>query len=204
MASFEEELHDGIAAVVANWMKKRPVIIIGFAKNVNDLTCDIERFEAPTIHQARLNALEEPADGSYATIVPKEGSTVLAGIIENDQGEAVVLSCTEIEKIIWKAGNSTLEFKNGSTKVVTGDSSFELKNDVIEFNGGQLGGIPTSSKIDDNLDAIKQRFATLEAAIATGLSSAAAMDTSAGATFTTTMQASQLTFDDMQNNKVKH
>lgn len=162
-------------------------VVVGTAVNVTDTVCDVERDDAPLIYGVTLNAYDDALE-SYHTIVPKEGSTVLVARIEGRLQECVILSCSEIEKIIWKVGDMTLEF----TK------------DGMVMNGGDNGGVPIVSKIDENFDAIKNRFSALETAIATGLSSAAAMDTLAGATFTSTMQAQQLIYKDIENPKVKH
>lgn len=81
--------------------------IVGFAKNVRDNLCDIEREDAPMLLDCRLNAIDDDLQ-SFVTVYPKENSNVIVGIIENLKTEAVVLRCSEVERIRLKIGEQTL------------------------------------------------------------------------------------------------
>lgn len=185
-----KETTEAIRTVVKKMLKA--TVVIGKAENVNNLTCDINRGEdSPKLKSARLNALEEQSD-TYYTIVPKEGSWVLAAIIENDQAEAVVISCTEIEKVIMKCGEMT----------------FEISDAGIVLNNGGNGGIPINGKIADNLDAIKNYLSQMATAIGDGLDAvgvgSAASGPSGKLAFDTAMGLLNLDFEDMENPDVKH
>lgn len=82
-------------------------IISGTATNVGETACDVLREDAPTIYGVRLNAIDDDLE-SFVTLYPQAGSSVLVGIIENLKTEAVVLRCSEVDKIKLKIGEQTL------------------------------------------------------------------------------------------------
>lgn len=105
--SMDNELIELIKAVAKN--NQVTAVVIGRAINVTDTLCNVERDGAPELIDVRLNALEEAQD-NYTTIVPEEGSYVLAGVIENDRKEAFVALCSKPEKVIWKIGDHKFEY----------------------------------------------------------------------------------------------
>ena len=99
-------------------------ILTGTAKDVGEMTCTVEREGSPSLFDVRLNAIDD-ALGSYFTIYPAEGSSVLVAIIESMKTEAVVIRCSEVSSIRIKMGNETLVgdqngfvFNNGTTGLV--------------------------------------------------------------------------------------
>ncbi len=92
-----EELID----IIDNRIKRlsKAVVTVGTVKKVNGNTCDVEREGLPTLHDVRLNAIEDNINNPI-TIIPKQGSKVLVGIIENNESEAFVLQYSEIDFVI--------------------------------------------------------------------------------------------------------
>lgn len=113
-------------------------IISGTVKNVSETTCDVECEDSPTIYAVRLNAIDDQLE-SFATIYPVEGSNVIIGIIENLKTEAVVLRCSEVEKVKFKIGNQTLlydkdgfVFNDGTSGLMNIDSVVAWMQKVYE------------------------------------------------------------------------
>ena len=82
-------------------------ILSGRAVEVGELTCTVEREGSPALFDVRLNAIDDDLE-SYFTVYPAEGSDVLVAIIENMKTEAVVIRCSEVEKVKMKIGDRTL------------------------------------------------------------------------------------------------
>jgi len=111
-------------------------VVVGTAKNVTDTQCDVIREGAPELLDVTLNAIEGNLP-SYTTIVPKEGSVVLAGVIENRKREAFIVCCSEVEKVIWKCGNATYEFKDASVIKKVGDTVHAMTPNAHEIKTGK-------------------------------------------------------------------
>ena len=79
----------------------------GVVSEVTETTCTVSREEAPTLYDVLLNAIDDDLQ-SYVTIYPKEGSNVLVAIVENLKTEAVIIKCSEVEKVKIKIGEQTL------------------------------------------------------------------------------------------------
>ncbi len=95
-------------------------VVTGVAKNITETACDIERAANPMIHRARLNAIDDTLE-SYVTVYPKDGSNVIAGIIEGMKTEAVILRCSEVERV----------------KIKIGEQTFLMDKDGFVFIGGK-------------------------------------------------------------------
>ena len=76
---------------------------------------------------------------------PKVGSVVVVGLIEPTSFSAVVLACSEIEKTVLKI--------NGTTQ--------EWNSDLIEMNGGQLGGLVKVNPLLEGLNKNNQILSAL-------------------------------------------
>jgi hypothetical protein len=107
-------------------------IITGVATEVTDTTCTLTRVDAPDLFGVRLNGIDDELE-SYATIVPKEGSEVLVGVVEGVKTEGVVLRCSEVEKVIWKCGDSRLTFDAGGYQIERGSENLKkLLSDILD------------------------------------------------------------------------
>lgn len=99
-------------------------VLTGTASEVTDTTCTVTRDGAPTLYDVRLNAIDDNLE-SQVTIYPKDGSHVIVAIIEGMKTEAVVLRCSEVEKVKIRMGSQSLVidgtgfvFNEGTTGMV--------------------------------------------------------------------------------------
>lgn len=111
MGQFEDVFRQAIQQEAKKGLVK--TIGWGTASKVTDTTCTVDREDAPILYGVLLNAIDYDLQ-SFVTIYPAEGSSVLVGIVENLKTEAVVLKCSEVEKVKLKIGEQTLLIdKNG-------------------------------------------------------------------------------------------
>lgn len=150
------------------------------------LTISVENLELTGV---RLRAVVD-SGVNKTVITPKVGSQVLvADLSGGDYRDLVVLSCSEPEKVDLSIGQTTIT----------------VDEDGIVINGGQLDGMVKIRRLESNLDKIKNYLEALNTAIATGLSGTVGnAGVAAAGTFTGSMQARQLTWDDMEDTKVTH
>jgi hypothetical protein len=105
MGVLEQAIQSAISAQADRRQIKQ--ILSGTAMNVGETACDVLREDAPVVYGVRLNAIDDELE-SFVTIYPAEKSRVLIGIVENLKTEAVVLRCSEVEKVKLKVGGQTL------------------------------------------------------------------------------------------------
>lgn len=179
-------------------------IQIGTAVNVTATKCDVKRDDQPDLLDVRLNAIDDDLQ-TYSTIVPVEGSAVLVAIIENQVTHAVIVSCSEVEKIIWKCEDTTMEFMSGSVKFQCGDeTALEFATSGLTANGGTLGGIPKLTETMQNFNIIKNYVALMKDAVLAALGTIdAAVPCATSATFTATMATLGMTLQNIENVKFK-
>ncbi|MDD2996360.1 MAG: hypothetical protein PHP99_09140 [Paludibacter sp.] len=91
-------------------------IISGTATEVGETTCTVVRDDAPELTDVRLNAIDDDLQ-SHFTVYPKENSSVVVGILEGIKTEAIVLICSEVERVSFKTGNSTFVFDSSGLKL---------------------------------------------------------------------------------------
>jgi hypothetical protein len=104
-------------------------IVWGTAVNITETSCKIIREGAPDIEDVLLNAIDDILQ-TNCTVYPKEGSMVLAGIIEGFPQMAVVLKCSQVDKIVIKAGqNVSIQTQTG-INLHAGTGKIEIKNEV--------------------------------------------------------------------------
>ena len=82
-------------------------VLSGTAKDVGESACTVERQGAPTLYDVRLNAVDDDLESCF-TVYPAEGSEVLVAIIENMKTEAVVVRCSEVQRVKAKIGTTEL------------------------------------------------------------------------------------------------
>ena len=103
--TLEQAVEQAILKSAKRLMVKQ--ILTGVAKGVTETTCTVERDNAPALFDVRLNAVDDGLE-SYVTVYPAEGSAVLVAIIEGMKTEAVVVRCSEVERVKLKLGDRTL------------------------------------------------------------------------------------------------
>jgi len=153
--------------------KKMPLMLtVGKAVNINGDKCDVDREGMPTLHNVRLNAVSVSSN-AYFRITPKEGSYVLALLIENNPAEAVIVATSEIEQVELYGDNyggivisqkvadelneikqdiNTLKTVLSAWVVVPGDGGAALKTAAATWAGSQL---VTTNKTDLENDKVK-------------------------------------------------
>jgi hypothetical protein len=88
------------------------IITMGTVTEARENDCDVEREQMPPILGVRYHAIVGDLN-NFIRIIPKTGSEILCGIIENDLSEAVVLAYSEIEKVIITLDGAELVMENG-------------------------------------------------------------------------------------------
>ena len=78
-------------------------------------------------------------------IVPKIGALALAVRVEESE-DWMLIDCSEIEKI----------------SIVVGGSTVELTNELIQFNGGKLGGMAKVAMLTTKLNGLERDINTLK------------------------------------------
>jgi hypothetical protein len=178
-------LEQAIQSAIQSQADRRQIkqIISGTASNVGETTCDMEREDAPTIYGVRLNAIDDNLE-SFVTIYPQEGSFILAGIVENLKTEAVVLRCSEVEKVKLKIGTQNLL----------------INKEGFVFNDGENGGLV---KINDLVSWMSKVYSDLQT-LKTQLFSYAVAGNGAplGLTFNPTTPNPNV--NTLENKKIKH
>ncbi len=182
-----KEMEELILAVLR---KHFPTIITtGTAVNVTDSICDIERAGLPVLQGARLNVVDNVEN--YVTTVPKEGSEVLA-VLPDGRGQAMVIGCSEVEKVIWRVGDSKQEFRH----------------EGIVYNEGENGGMVKVQELEQNLEYLKNYVQAINTALpgaftAIGASSAA-NGANGASSYQSAMSGQVINFENMENIKIKH
>lgn len=165
-------------------------IVWGVASEITDTTCTIKQDGRPDIENVILNAFEEVED-SYFTVVPKDGSIVLAGIIEGENHKAVVLKCTEVAKIIWKCG----------------DKPFTFDDKEMIIHGGSNGGLPISGNVVERLNKLENfvnQFVTIYNTHTHPYVNVAAPATTSVSTGVVSGTLLSTAVKDIENTKVQH
>ena len=146
------KLAQAIEAAMGQFADKAQVrqVLVGTAKDVTDTTCTVERENAPTLHNVRLNAIDDELQ-SYVTVVPAVDSEVLVAIIENLKTEAVVIQSSEVQKVIIKIDEHTLT----------------MDKDGFIFNGGNQNGLVKIADMVNWMGKVYQDLTVLQTQLST-------------------------------------
>ena len=164
-------------------------IVTGITKNVTDTTCEVHREGSPVIFDVRLNAIDDSLE-SYVTIYPAADSNVIVGIIEGQKTEAVVLRCSEVERIKIKIGEMSL--------------LFDAQGAV--FNEGTNNGLIIIQKLISDLSKYSSVLTSLKAALDVFVPAGTVAD---GAALASALKLAMSTyqsptFSEIENPKIKH
>ena len=96
------------------------IITMGKVTETRENDCDVERDQMPDILGVRYHAIVGDLS-NFFRIVPKQGSNILCGIIENDLSEAVVLAYSELEKVVITLNGAELVIENGKFTIKNQD-----------------------------------------------------------------------------------
>ncbi|MBD8348577.1 hypothetical protein [Dysgonomonas sp. HGC4] len=122
----------------------------GVVTEVTETTCTVERDNAPTLYGVLLNAIDDDLQ-SYVTVYPLLNSNVLVGIVENLKTEAVILKCSEVEKIKVKIGTQTLYIDKEGFIFNAGDNKGLVK--IVEL-------VDWMTKLHTDIQTLKQLLLT--------------------------------------------
>ena len=140
---------------------------------------------------------------------PRVGSYVVVGFVAGGSA-GVVLLTDDIEsmEITTAEDKSRAVIDDDGVRINVGEeTSAELTADGIVLNGGSLGGPVILEKIKKNLDQLKKYAETMKSAVSSGLKAVGAGTAANGMTgasaFDGAMSSAIISFEDMENEKVK-
>lgn len=174
----------------ANWATRGCVIIDGVIKDVDSInfTCSITVNDV-VYYNVPIKVLK----GSQASFIeiPKVGSSCLMNFRERNINRPQVFSIHEVDKILVKVGDSTLEIIDGTWT----------------FNGGSLGGMVKISELNDNITSIKNYIEAINTALPiafTAIGASTAANGANGATsYSNAMSGKLINIKDIENTKIK-
>ena len=166
---------------------------IGTVKSVdkNKLTADVKMLDDEIVlYDVRLQAtIDDNADGIYS--IPTVGSYVLISLISNDKLMNYISLFTEIDEFIVKVNNIEIV----------------LSKDLIQMNGGKLGGLIKIEEIKIQLDRLTKRVDGIANSLKAGTSAASFYDGGVaikGTLATVFDILPKENYDNIEDEKVKH
>ena len=145
--------------------------------------------EGAEVFDVRLRASLDGSDTGLIQ-VPKVGSTVLISAINNNWNSAFLTLTSELEKLLVKVDDSTLEVKAGE----------------IIINGGALGGLVKAKELEEQLNKhkkiLEKLLGVINGAVLTQPSNAPSILQSTLKTALAGLQPGD--FSNLENEKVKH
>ena len=189
-------------------------------KQVVNLICSVDAVDkdartvdcTPLDESAPLLGVNLQANqGSQFGVVvfPRIGSYIVVGFVA-DGSAGVVLMTDDIESIevVVSDDSSRMIIDEYGARIDVGDNtSVEVTKDGVVLNDGCLGGMVKLQELKSNLDQLKSYVETMKSAISTGLNAVGASTAASGAAgaaaFDGAMAAALISFQDMENKKVK-
>lgn len=105
---------------------------VGIATQITDASCTVVRDGQPDLLDVRFHATEDKT-GSHHVTIPADGSSVLYGIIDNQQVDACIIMCSEVQRVITTIGTAKHEIdKDGHLIGVGSDKLSKVLSDVID------------------------------------------------------------------------
>ena len=175
-------------------------------KDVRTVDCTPIDEGAPLLG-VNLQANQESKFG--VVVFPRVGSYIVVGFVA--EGSAgVVLMTDDIESIevVVSDDSSRMVIDENGARIDVGDNiSVEVTKDGVVLNDGSLGGMVKLQELNSNFDQLKSYVETMKTAISTGLNAVGASTAASGAAgaaaFDLAMSAALISFQDMENKKVK-
>lgn len=129
----------------------------GTATDITDAGCTVLRDGQPELRQARFHATETSPKSRHV-IIPAEGSPVIYAIVDNQEAEACLLMCSQIEKVITEVGQAKYHLDKQGHLLQVGDQKL---SSVIEDLINEVAKIIVVNGRSPNvvaLNQIKQRM----------------------------------------------
>ena len=172
--SNEREIRSLIQSIAAAGNKKQVLFTVEVIE-VQSETCTVDH-NGIILTDIRLSAV---IDGSNTKkiIKPVKGSQVLVADLSNgDLRDLAIIQVSETDSIV--------------------------------YNGGELGGLAIVEKIENNLKSLKNYVEAMNRALPTAFSAigvgTAANGTTASTKYTSSMIGKSISFENMENTKIKH
>ena len=109
------------------------------------------------------------AGTSNVTIVPTVGSVAVIANPDGDDNNPQFLWFESVDKVSFKRGSvsATLQVdpddeSKDSISLSLGESSINVTSDLIQFNGGSLGGMVAVGKLTERLNKLQSELDTLQ------------------------------------------
>lgn len=99
--------------------------------------------------------------------IPKVDSNCTLGFLDNNMARPTIIKVDICDKILIKIGESTLSITDGVFLLNAGNSSLEMKNNEISFNGGSNGGLAVVANLVTKYNALENDLNNLKAIFST-------------------------------------
>jgi hypothetical protein len=168
-------------------------VVVAGSVDMSACTCtvllSVDDTDSPTTGGVLLNSVSGNVNGMLC--FPADNSNVWVAEIDGP-GKWGIIKTSDLVKMVVTIGSVSLTMTDG----------------LIQFNDGSLGGLVELQKCEDNLNALKNYIKeTLEPAIVSGMNAIGAAMAANGATggtaFNGIVSGEVITFEDMENVKVK-
>ena len=133
---------------------------IGTATEITELNCMVLRDGQPELHDVRFHATETKP-GSRHIMIPADGSSVIYAIIDNQDTEAVMLMCSEVDRVIYEVGTMKYELDEnghliqaGNEKLSTALTDFIDEVAKVIVINGRSPDVPALLKIKNRINKI--------------------------------------------------
>lgn len=151
---------------------------------------------------------------SNLLVKPTVGSLIAIGFLDANMETPYIVACEKIDSVEFRQSKSQVRVTidpEDDTKdeinVRVGDSTIRVAQDIIELNGGSLGGLVKIAELERNLNSLKQYCEQLKSAVSTGIGAVGDGDFALGSVgksaFNAAMSGVSIRFDDMENEKIK-
>lgn len=204
----DAEIREALKELCAAPMQVWP----GIVKSVNEeaMTATVLRCDDVEFEDVRIRAFNND-DADYLIEIPANNSMVLMTAILNDSGQLAIIKVNK--PIKWKGKIGVMEFTmiddDGFTFLNDGTEVFKVSVEgTCQFNDGSNGGMLILQKVLENLNSLKSYCETLTSAVSSGLNAVGAGTGASGsagaAQFEADMLTASISFEDMENENVKH
>lgn len=148
-----------------------------------------------------------PLNSTWCTVISIDGQKCKVSI-DDLEIEDILLGFDKSGVIVYPKINTDVLVAFIDNSKTNGAVIYVQETDKIEIMGSNYGGIPIIDEIKNNLDAIKNYLSTEKSAISAAFLAIGAGTSANGASgqssFDSAMASQVITFNDMENQKVKH
>ncbi|WP_367867898.1 hypothetical protein [Pedobacter sp. WC2423] len=95
---------------------------IGTATNIKENNCTVLRDGQPELLDVQFHATDD-TPGSRMIEIPADNSSVIYAIIDNQETDAVLLKCSEIDKVLITIGNMEYHLDKDGCMIKSGNDS---------------------------------------------------------------------------------